>query len=94
MTEAYQDVETWANEDTIRTIENILEENIDKVRVGRKIIYYSHDFRLTKLNSLSSNIISQYIKRVIVPLNMQFRYSRFLISCLDIFVFLLWLMKS
>lgn len=31
MVEAYQDVETWANEDVIRTIENILEENIDKV---------------------------------------------------------------
>ncbi|CAB4480178.1 ARM repeat-containing protein [Rhizophagus irregularis] len=30
MVEAYQDVETWANEDVIRTIENILEENIDK----------------------------------------------------------------
>ncbi|CAI2172736.1 418_t:CDS:10 [Funneliformis geosporum] len=30
MTEAYQNAETWANEDEIRTIENILEENIDK----------------------------------------------------------------
>jgi hypothetical protein len=31
MVEAYQDVETWANEDVIKTIESILEENIDKV---------------------------------------------------------------
>jgi hypothetical protein len=31
MVEAYQDIENWADEDAIRTIENILEENIDKV---------------------------------------------------------------
>ncbi|GBC07937.1 hypothetical protein RclHR1_00780017 [Rhizophagus clarus] len=30
MVEAYQDIETWASEDAIRTIEGILEENIDK----------------------------------------------------------------
>jgi hypothetical protein len=40
MVEAYQSVETWADEGTIKAIEIVLEENINKVRVDSNIFTF------------------------------------------------------
>ena len=48
MVEAYQNIETWANEGTIKAIEIILEENINKVCVYLHSLYFcsTFDFRI------------------------------------------------
>ncbi|CAG8534937.1 9628_t:CDS:10 [Funneliformis mosseae] len=57
MTEAYQNVETWANEDAIRTIESILEENIDKPEHQARYCAVKYAISLFPF----SHILSRYI---------------------------------